>query len=243
MSVVVVGERQFARAVARLVPGASILDGDTEPDLREPATAVPLLRVRLEAGATPAAVVAEGHPGFSVLAGLAGFPAQRCVIVGSESPFPRGTLRYLVEASGMTYLPDLDGLAALLSGRGAAAAPPERLRARANGLSRDGTGAGSASAKVFGDAGIPSNHGAPFGAEPGPPPETFSWAAIAPVQVPPAPAGQALDPDQGSRAPAIVVEAGGRLEAATGSGERADEPGLPAYQPADPLRPLRPRRP
>ncbi|HVA21627.1 MAG TPA: hypothetical protein VNN74_05990 [Candidatus Micrarchaeia archaeon] len=232
-TVVVVGDRQLARAVARLIPAATILDAEQEPDLREPATAVPVIRRRMEDGATPAAVVCDARPGFSVLAGVTGFPAHRCLVVGAESPFPAGTVRSLVEAAGMTFLAALDGLPAFLAGRGPGLSGADRGRVRATPPGREPAGAGTG---VDGWAAAGSDP-AP-GAAPGPPPESFSWAAMTPVQVPPAaPAGAA------PAAPATVVEAGVAPRAGEGApaaGARAH--GLPAYGPADPLRPMRPRK-
>lgn len=234
-SIVVVGDLQLARAVARLVPTASVVDAELDPDLREPATAVPVIRRRMEGGSTPGAVVCDARPGFSVLAGLAGFPAHRCLVVGTESPFPPGTVRSMVEAVGMTYVPQLDSLPTVMAGRGPGPPAGGRARGRVNGLERD-----AQDAEAGEDGWSVGGGGTGSPGEGGPRPESFSWAAMTPVPVPPDPPA-----DAAPAGPGRVVEAGsGPSTAVAGrpDPERAtDRIGLPGYAPADPLRPLRPR--
>jgi len=239
-TVVVIGDLQLARAVARLVPTATVVDADDDPDLREPATAVPVIRRRMEEGTTPVAVVLEARPGFSVLAGLSGLPAHRCLVLGSESPFPPASLRSLVEAAGMTFLAQLDALPGVLAGRGTGAPAGERARARAGPVSRDAPPAGPG-AEAWPIASIDATASDVIG----PALESFSWAAMEPVQVPPlAPAtaagamlGRVVDARTGPPAEAIS----GAVPGEPGS-TAASDPQLPAYAPSDPLRPMRPRR-
>lgn len=184
--VVVVGGAELAERVRRLLPNFEVLGPDSEPLLEDPVTGLETVRSLVDSGAGPDSVVCAALPGFALFGQVPRLSPTRCFISPEGSVWPAETVRWMAEAVGMTVLPALEALPALLLGRSGPPLPPPR------GL----TAVVEPAAPPRPSAAASSPTTAP----------DYDWAAETPVQVPPPPVS--LDPTPASPRPQ-VIDAGG----------------------------------
>ncbi|MHB8555345.1 MAG: hypothetical protein ACYDCB_06770, partial [Candidatus Dormibacteria bacterium] len=117
-SVVVVGDAELVQRARQLLPSFEIMGVTERPELGDPVTSLATIRHLIEGGHAPDAVVFAAVPGFTLLSQLPHFSASRCFVHPGATIWPAATLRWMIEATGMTLIPSLEALPVALLGRG-----------------------------------------------------------------------------------------------------------------------------